>query len=178
MQWNIIPLFMPMFPKILSKLQNFLNKILLCVYHLSRSYYMSHSGHPFTWYLKRNRGIIPLRKGAQKKLNQPHTCPMRVWRCGSLNITLRSQVLPRWPWSIGLLKGWNRGGCTANHSRSQCKGWSSPTPYAFIHFTPLIILQALSLFNSALITPSNGPWRPIGLWDVEAPTASRQSTHR
>jgi hypothetical protein len=24
----------------------------------------------------------------------------------------------------------------------------------------------------------NRPWRPIGLWEVEAPTSSRQSTHR
>jgi hypothetical protein len=26
--------------------------------------------------------------------------------------------------------------------------------------------------------PFNGPWRPIRLWDVEAPTFSRQSAHR
>jgi hypothetical protein len=26
--------------------------------------------------------------------------------------------------------------------------------------------------------PSNRPWRPVGLWDVEAPTFSRQSAHR
>jgi hypothetical protein len=26
--------------------------------------------------------------------------------------------------------------------------------------------------------PRNRPWRPIGLWDVEAPTLSRQSVHR
>jgi hypothetical protein len=26
--------------------------------------------------------------------------------------------------------------------------------------------------------PCNRPWRPIGLWDVEAPTYSRQSAHR
>jgi hypothetical protein len=26
--------------------------------------------------------------------------------------------------------------------------------------------------------PCNRPWRPIGLWDVEAPTHSRQSAHR
>jgi hypothetical protein len=26
--------------------------------------------------------------------------------------------------------------------------------------------------------PYNRPWRPIGLWDVEAPTFSRQSAHR
>jgi hypothetical protein len=26
--------------------------------------------------------------------------------------------------------------------------------------------------------PRNRPWRPIGLWDVEAPTFSRQSAHR
>jgi hypothetical protein len=25
--------------------------------------------------------------------------------------------------------------------------------------------------------PCNRPWRPIGLWDVEAPTSSRQSAH-
>jgi hypothetical protein len=27
-------------------------------------------------------------------------------------------------------------------------------------------------------TPCNRPWRPIGLWDVEAPTYSTQSAHR
>jgi hypothetical protein len=26
--------------------------------------------------------------------------------------------------------------------------------------------------------PCNRPWRPIGLWDVEAPTFSRKSAHR
>jgi hypothetical protein len=26
--------------------------------------------------------------------------------------------------------------------------------------------------------PCNRPWRPIGLWDVEAPTFSIQSAHR
>jgi hypothetical protein len=26
--------------------------------------------------------------------------------------------------------------------------------------------------------PCNRPWRPIGLWDVEAPTFSRHSSHR
>jgi hypothetical protein len=26
--------------------------------------------------------------------------------------------------------------------------------------------------------PCNRPWRPVGLWDVEAPTFSRQSAHR
>jgi hypothetical protein len=26
--------------------------------------------------------------------------------------------------------------------------------------------------------PCNRPWRPIGLWDVEVPTFSRQSAHR
>jgi hypothetical protein len=25
--------------------------------------------------------------------------------------------------------------------------------------------------------PCNGPWRPIGLWDIEAPTVSRKSAH-
>jgi hypothetical protein len=35
--------------------------------------------------------------------------------------------------SIGLLKGWNRGWCTTDHWRPQCKGQSRPTLYAFIH---------------------------------------------
>jgi hypothetical protein len=35
---------------------------------------------------------------------------------------------------IGLLMGWNRGGCTTDHWRSQCKGQSRPTPYTFNHF--------------------------------------------
>jgi hypothetical protein len=35
--------------------------------------------------------------------------------------------------SVGLLKGWNRGGCTIDHWRSRCKGQFKPSPYAFIH---------------------------------------------
>jgi hypothetical protein len=30
----------------------------------------------------------------------------------------------------------------------------------------------------SLSYPYNRPWRPIGLWDVEAPIFSRQSAHR
>jgi hypothetical protein len=29
-----------------------------------------------------------------------------------------------------------------------------------------------------LSCPRNGPWRPVGLWDVKNPTLSRQSAHR
>jgi hypothetical protein len=32
--------------------------------------------------------------------------------------------------------------------------------------------------NKRLSYPCNRPWRPIGLWDVEAPTFCRQSAHR
>jgi hypothetical protein len=35
--------------------------------------------------------------------------------------------------SVGLLKGWNRGGCTIDHWKSRCKGRLRPIPYAFIH---------------------------------------------
>jgi hypothetical protein len=36
-------------------------------------------------------------------------------------------------WSAGLLKGWNRQGCTTDHWRWKCKGQSRPTLYTFIH---------------------------------------------
>jgi hypothetical protein len=32
--------------------------------------------------------------------------------------------------------------------------------------------------NKGKAIPVNRPWRPVGLCDVEAPTFSRQSTHR
>jgi hypothetical protein len=35
--------------------------------------------------------------------------------------------------SVGLLDGWNRGGCTIDLERSQCKGWFRTTPYSFFH---------------------------------------------
>jgi hypothetical protein len=35
--------------------------------------------------------------------------------------------------SVGLLEGWNRGGCTIDHWWLWCKGRSRPTSYAFIH---------------------------------------------
>jgi hypothetical protein len=35
--------------------------------------------------------------------------------------------------SVGLLKGWNREGCTIDHWSSHCKGRCRPTPYSFIH---------------------------------------------
>jgi hypothetical protein len=37
--------------------------------------------------------------------------------------------------------------------------------------TPVYMKVALKVY------PRNRPWRPIGLWDVEDPTLSRQSTH-
>jgi hypothetical protein len=36
-------------------------------------------------------------------------------------------------WSVGLLRGWKRGGCTIDHWWSRCKGRSRPTPYSFIY---------------------------------------------
>jgi hypothetical protein len=33
-------------------------------------------------------------------------------------------------------------------------------------------------FKKGKVVPVKGPWRAIGLWDVEAPTFSRQSAHR
>jgi hypothetical protein len=41
----------------------------------------------------------------------------------------------------------------------------------------LLCHQAL-LIPQLLSYPCNTPWRPIGLWDVEAPTFSGQSAHR
>jgi hypothetical protein len=36
-------------------------------------------------------------------------------------------------WSVGFLKGSNKDGCTIDHWKSWCKGWSRPTPYTFMH---------------------------------------------
>jgi hypothetical protein len=39
-------------------------------------------------------------------------------------------------WSVGLLEGWNRGGCTIDLERSRCKSWSRAYPlciHSFIH---------------------------------------------
>jgi hypothetical protein len=33
------------------------------------------------------------------------------------------------------------------------------------------------LYDHVIFNPWNRPWRPIGLWDVEGPTVSRQSNH-
>jgi hypothetical protein len=74
------------------------------------------------------------------------THPMHLWGHSSFKISSAGPLLygtrwlPRHPcerlhfiWSVGLLEGWNRGGSTIDHWRLQCKGWSRPIPYAFIH---------------------------------------------
>jgi hypothetical protein len=40
------------------------------------------------------------------------------------------------------------------------------------------IFTLRSILTELSGSPCNRPWRPIGLWDVEAPTFSRQSAHR
>jgi hypothetical protein len=35
-----------------------------------------------------------------------------------------------------------------------------------------------AIYNNGKSYPCTGPWRPIGLWNVEGPTVSRQSAHR
>jgi hypothetical protein len=50
-----------------------------------------------------------------------------------------------------------------------------PSLYRLIYFTQLVC-QRVALRKYSY--PCNKPWRPIGLWDVEAPTFSRQSAHR
>jgi hypothetical protein len=51
----------------------------------------------------------------------------------------------------------------------------------FICYSNIVIIFLLTnflLFISFKIKRGNRPWRPIGLWDVEAPKFSRQSTQR
>jgi hypothetical protein len=52
---------------------------------------------------------------------------------GDYQDTLVSKIL-HFIQSVGLLKGWNRGGCTIVYRRSWCKGQFRPTPYAFIQW--------------------------------------------
>jgi hypothetical protein len=57
------------------------------------------------------------------------------------------------------------------------------SPSSNIQFETRIVrninsITSLSLLKKKLSYPCNRPWRPIGLWDVEAPTFSRQSAHR
>jgi hypothetical protein len=49
-----------------------------------------------------------------------------------------------------------------------------------VHAIKLVIMQfyPTSCHFISFLSKSNRPWRPIGFWDVEAPTFSRQSAHR
>jgi hypothetical protein len=62
-------------------------------------------------------------------------------------------------WSVGLLKGWNRGGCTIDHWRLRCNGQFRPSPYTFIYsFShPLInyLIHSLSSRNSFVLNWGN-----------------------
>jgi hypothetical protein len=61
-------------------------------------------------------------------------------------------------------------------------GWPSYTPRHRTHFilpftTHMVTVEVFwILFRYSY--SCNRPWRPISLWDVEAPTFSRQSPHR
>jgi hypothetical protein len=55
-------------------------------------------------------------------------------------------------------------------------GWRSK-PTAIFHEQPHAELFVNNWYKFKSY-PCNSPWRPIGLWDVEAATLSRQSTHR
>jgi hypothetical protein len=79
-----------------------------------------------------------------------HTHPTWLWGYNLLKMSppepllYGARWLPRRPYkiphfirSVGLLRGWNRGGggCAilVDHYGSRCEGRSRPTPYAFIH---------------------------------------------
>jgi hypothetical protein len=47
-----------------------------------------------------------------------------------------------------------------------------------VHYRVHKTLPLDSVMVKGKAYPCNRPWRPIGLWDVEAPTFSRQSAHR
>jgi hypothetical protein len=56
-------------------------------------------------------------------------------------------------------------------------------PYNYINLEKLFAkckfhIGLLTLKGKKYSYPRNRPWRPTGLWDVEAPTFSRQSVHR
>jgi hypothetical protein len=68
--------------------------------------------------------------------------------------------------SVGLLNGWNRGGCTTDHWMSRCKFRSRPTPYTFIHWFHLqnsVHKDVWDLRFSVLWTWDSGP---LGYWAV------------
>jgi hypothetical protein len=69
-------------------------------------------------------------------------------------------------------------------SRTKSREWVKRSQLwagsAVLYFTPRQFpLQLNSAFRwkGKTMYPCNRPWRPIGLWDVEAPTFSRQSAH-
>jgi hypothetical protein len=45
-------------------------------------------------------------------------------------------------------------------------------------YSPLRTSQDAHSVSIRSVCPSIMPWRPIGMWDIESPTLSRQSAHR
>jgi hypothetical protein len=87
-----------------------------------------------------------------------------VWRCGSSSRTSQQRRpncrLPTpWPETLRHIPDSSR------------RFWHRVTKQ---HTDPTIIATG----DSSKSYPCNRPWRPIGLWDVEAPTFSIQSAHR
>jgi hypothetical protein len=72
---------------------------------------------------------------------------------------------------------------TGEPASSQLSYGSSPAPVLWPRYgagttETWTLLRSRQLQLKKVKLSRNRPWRPIGLWDVEAPTFSRQSAHR
>jgi hypothetical protein len=64
------------------------------------------------------------------------------------------------------------------HGRGQGLNWAvEPKEKKRLHMIYVVTEKAYNI-GAKNIYPCKRPWSPIGLWDVEVPTFSRQSAHR
>jgi hypothetical protein len=77
--------------------------------------------------------------------------------------------------SVSLLKPGRFTGCLFLYSAFKCVHSTPDNKHGFMSW----LHPSHSTWNSVPdSSKANRPWRPIGLWDVEAPTFFRQSAHR
>jgi hypothetical protein len=94
-----------------------------------------------------------------RKIREPGASVSR-WLQTELPVAHRRSTRPRIP----------EDGILHSHRRENLKSYNS-------RFLFMCILFDVFSFHEFRY-PCNRPWRPIGLWDVEAPTFSKQSAHR
>jgi hypothetical protein len=76
---------------------------------------------------------------------------------------------------IPLLKVWPHRVCFHKSNVTRTVGSNARCPFcSYQHYRSNVLFR----FSTNSRYPSNRPWRPIGLWDVEASTFSKQSAHR